>query len=203
MMRRPVRARIPKSASRTVLGATTAAACLALAATWASAEGQTKPDTLDPIKQELAAQATRLNAANAAIAADPERQRAEVEAKSVDHRRHQAALRESPQGPDAWPTGIFEDAEAPAPGSVFLGTNRWVGQVDAGYLVVHAGRSGTDESTGRVLALWSDSARQSYTLDLEGVGALHITDADGTTLVLVDAEGTSHRLDAVSGAWLE
>lgn len=160
-------------------------------------------DRQDAIKQELAAQAEQLDAANSALAADPERLRAEEGAKAADHERHLTELRETQQEADPWPTGIFDDAEAPASGSFFLGTNRWVGKGEGSYLVVHAGRSGSDDLTGRVLALWSDDNRIGYTLDLERVGALRILKADESVLVMVDSEGAEHRLDAVAGEWLD
>lgn len=139
---------------------------------------------------------------NAKLAVDPAKRRAITRAKAADDARHRAELAATQTDSAPWPTGIFEDSEAPASGMDFLGSNRWVGQVGDGYLAVYAGTAGDDNpTTGRVMALWSDG-RTGYTLDLPGAGPLRIVSADGSTLTIIDSTGETHVLDAESGSWL-
>ena len=104
----------------------------------------------------------------------------------------------------AWPSGIFADAEAPARGAEFLGSNRWVGQVDGRTLIVWAGRSGGDASLGRLIVASAGSDRMIRShdvVDLPGAGALRVASARDGVLDLVDEHGARHRFDAGSGTF--
>jgi hypothetical protein len=103
-----------------------------------------------------------------------------------------------------WPEGIFADSEAPAPSSVFLGTNRWVGTVAGRSVAVYAGRAGDNLATGRLMVVnaASDmSVDSSRFVDLPGSGQLRITSASGSTLTIVDAQGAEHMFDVSSSTW--
>ena len=160
--------------------------------------------TTSTTPEKAAAQAAeaKYDEQNATIAADAAQSRSVAASKADADARHLTALAAEPAESSAWPTGIFEDSEAPASGMDFLGTNRWVGQVGAAYLAVYAGTAGDDDpGTGRILAVRSDG-QSGYTLDLPGAGALRVVAAEGSTLTVADAKGTSHVLNAERGSWL-
>lgn len=127
--------------------------------------------------------------------------------KAAEAAAHATRTSDADADPDAasqWPAGIFDDPEAPAPGMVFLGNNRWVGRHADRSVAVYAGRAGDDPTRGRVLVLWASAADTSgTTLDLPGAGALRVVAGapDATTITLVDAAGVRHRLDVVTPAW--
>jgi hypothetical protein len=136
-------------------------------------------------------------AAVAGVAADGELR--------ADARAGMPSADDGAEGAAAWPTGIFEDPEAPARASEFVGTNRWVGQGGPGTLAVWAGRSGEDVTRGRVLVGTFDGQQQVVsrdTVDLPATGPLRIVSAHGVVLRLVDAAGRPHRFDAATGAFL-
>ena len=137
-----------------------------------------------------------------AVAADPQAKAAALAAKQADQaQRAQAMVAEIPA---RWPEGIFADSEAPAPGSVFLGTNRWVGTLAGTSVAVYAGRAGENESTGRLMIQYAGSdmsITSARLVDVPGSGALRITSASGTTLTIVDAKGASHTFDVASSNW--
>lgn len=185
------------------------ALCLVVAiGTGAWAITRTSSDTGgDPgvVNAEKAAQQAvdrKFDAANAQLAEDPDAVARVVRQKEQGDRGHRAKLRATEPTPQAWPTGIVENGEAPISGTVFLGTNEWTGKVGSDYLVVHAGRSGSDPAMGRVFAVGPDG-QSSYMLDLPGTGALRIVDASGSRLVLLDAHGARHVLDAMAGTWVD
>jgi hypothetical protein len=125
-----------------------------------------------------------------ADAADPAKSAAIIAAKKAEAARVAAAS--AAPVPQKWPEGIFADREAPAPGSVFLCTNRWVGTVAGRSVAVYAGRAGDDPATGRLMvvnAAADMSIDSSRFVDLPGSGELRITSANGTTLTIVDAQG--------------
>jgi len=125
-----------------------------------------------------------------ADADDPARSAAIVAAKQDEAARVAATPAEP--APPKWPEGIFADTEAPAPSSMFLCTNRWVGTVAGRSVAVYAGRAGDDPATGRLMvvnAAADMSIDSSRFVDLPGSGELRITSANGTTLTIMDAQG--------------
>lgn len=175
------------------------------AASWALAsEHETESDLGDLNSEKLAMlEAERqFDEANAAAAADPTRMQEIAKDKASEHQRHLAELRALEEPTAAWPTGIFDDPEASAPGIVFIGSNRWVGKIGQDFLAVHAGRSGEDPTVGRVLTVWSTAAHLSYSLDLAGVGALRVIEAVGSLVTVQDERGGVHLLDAAEGKWV-
>ncbi|WP_377322000.1 hypothetical protein ACFJIY_22145 [Pimelobacter simplex] len=164
------------------------------------------PDPAGQLPAEKAAQAQAdevVDRANAAVATDPDALEKVVEEKAAEAAAQATEASDSDAG-DEWPVGIFDDAEAPVPGMVFLGTNRWVGKIGGRSIAVYAGRAGDDPTIGRVLVVWASSEdTRGTTLDLPGAGALEVVagEPDSTTLTLVDAAGARHVLDVVSQAW--
>lgn len=128
-----------------------------------------------------------------ADAADPARSAAIIAAKRAE--AAQVAARPAEPVPQKWPEGIFADREAPASGSVFLCTNRWVGTVAGRSVAVYAGRAGDDPDTGRLMVVNAAddmSIDSSRFVDLPGSGELVITSANGTTLTIADAQGSEY-----------
>lgn len=156
--------------------------------------------SLNADKQALEQAEQLLDRVNEAAANDPERHAAIEKAKAAEKKSHEAELATKPEALDEWPTGIFDDPEAPASGTTFLGSNRWVGLVDGAYLVVYAGRSGADPTTGMILAFWSDG-RPGYSLYKPGTGALTVVSARDAALTLRDEGGRTHVLHALAGQW--
>lgn len=114
-----------------------------------------------------------------------------------------AAAAAAVQAPDAWPTGIFEDSEAPASGIDFLGSNRWSGTVNGRLLAVYAGRDGSTPSTGRLLVTSSApdySDGQRTFVDAPGAGTLHVDADRGTTLAISSTSGQRLAYDLQTGA---
>ncbi|HEX2893648.1 MAG TPA: hypothetical protein VHO29_06555 [Marmoricola sp.] len=149
----------------------------------------------------------QLDKANKATASDPQAVARIAAEKARDLKAHRAAQAAQPPAQAEWPTGIFEDPEAPAPGSVFLGTNRWVGNLGGQSVAVYAGRAGDDETTGRVLIAWatpSGETERQVSLDLPGAGALRVQDgaADAAVVTIRDAAGVDHQLNVASGTWV-
>jgi hypothetical protein len=152
-------------------------------------------------KQQVAAQDAQRQQQLEQVASSPKASAAAVAAKGADAARMtQNSLTDSDSA--AWPEGIFEDSEAPAPGSVFLGTNRWVGTVDGHQVAVFAGCAGEDPSVGRVMVTVAGDTAQStsgYSVDLPGAGSLQVVSASGSLLVLTDAQGGQHNFDVSAG----
>ncbi|MEN0129609.1 MAG: hypothetical protein AAGC49_09230, partial [Brevundimonas sp.] len=149
-----------------------------------------------------------LAAERAAVAADPDSLARVVAAKRAARAAHDAeakaaataSARSDDPNPHHWPTGIFEDPEGPAPGMVFLGSNRWVGDAGDGVVAVYAGVSGADATTGRLMIMDpADSA--PAIVDLAGSGKLHVESADGSRLTIKDAHGAIHVFDVATVAW--
>ncbi len=188
-----------------VVGVVAATLCVGgagVARELAAGEDQSDIVGLNADKRALEAADAALDHANKEIAADPDKLEAIIKSKAADHESHLADLASKPEAAQPWPTGIFADPEAPAPGTTFLGSNRWVGSVDGAYLAIYAGRSGADPTVGRIIAIWSDG-RSGYTLDKEGTGALTVVDERGSVLTLRDTNGKSHALNATAGKWVE
>jgi hypothetical protein len=135
------------------------------------------------------------------VASSPEASAAVVASKEADAARMSQVLgADSSEQP--WPTGIFADGEAPAPGSVFLGTSRWVGVIDGHTVAVYAGSAGEDPSLGRVLVATAGpdmDLASSYSVDLPGAGALRVIAAKGNLLVTRDSKGANHTFDVAAG----
>jgi len=157
---------------------------------------------LPPEKAQIQAVEQRWQDRLQAKAADPHAKAAALAAKQADQaQRAQARVAEIPA---KWPEGIFADNEAPAPGSEFLGTNRWVGTLAGNSVAVYAGRAGENESTGRLMIQYARpdmGISSSRFVDLPGSGALRITSASGTTLTIADANLVRHTFDVVSSGW--
>lgn len=101
--------------------------------------------------------------------------------------------------PTPWPTGIFQDNEAPASTDEFVATNRWVGAAaDGQSIAVYAGVSGTDPTAGRILVLKEGTPTSSTWIEMPGSGALRVESADGTVVTLVDPAGKEHVFDAAT-----
>lgn len=160
----------------------------------------TEPQGTSPEKAAVEAREAARIAELDAIAASPEL-RAEVIARKEADRAARAAASTAPETVEPWPEGIFEDPEAPFPGMEFLGTNRWVGQAGGHTVAVFAGRSGSDESVGRlqvVVAGPSMNVESGATVDLAGTGALRVVSADGAMLTIADAHGGAHTFDVLA-----
>ncbi len=155
-------------------------------------------------KAALEAQDRLLHQQLEATAAVPELAAAAIAAKAASGLRAAKDQAAQPSVEPAWPEGIFEDGEAPAPGSRFLGTNRWVGTVAGQSIAVFAGQSGEDPSMGRLLVITagpSMSVQSGNTVDLPGVGALRVAAASGGTLSVMDSRGVAHAFDAAAARW--
>jgi len=170
-----------------------------------TASGSTPSDqgsALPPEKAQIQAVEQQWQDRLQANAADPEAKAAALAAKQADQaQRAQAMVAEVPA---KWPEGIFANGEAPAPGSEFLGTNRWVGTLAGNSVAVYAGRAGENESTGRLMIQYARpdmGISSSRFVDLPGSGALRITSASGTTLTIADANLVRHTFDVVSSGW--
>lgn len=142
-----------------------------------------------------------------AQAADPAKKQAAIDAKAADalagasERKADAVGSEA----DAWPEGIFEDTEAPAPGSRFLGTNRWVGSVNGGSVAVYAGLAGEDQTIGRLLVIAAGSSmsiENASWVDLPGAGRLRIVSALASAVTVADSRGGVHVFDAAAKTWV-
>jgi hypothetical protein len=138
-----------------------------------------------------------------AIAADPVRSGAVDKAKAAgtgsDSLLATSVAKQQPT------QGIFADSEAPAPGSIFLGTNRWVGTQNGQTIVVYVGQAGYDASTGRVLVIGggpSSADTHGFTLDLPNSGPLKAVAGSGGHVTVEDRAGADHVLDLVSQTWL-
>jgi hypothetical protein len=154
-----------------------------------------------PEKQALEAQDAQRHQQLSEVASSPQASAAAVASKQADAARmSQDLAADAPEQP--WPAGIFADGEAPAPGSVFLGTSRWVGVIDGHSVAVYAGSAGEDSTLGRVLvtAVGSDmDLASSYSVDLPGAGALRVIAANGHLVVMTDSKGANHTFDVAAG----
>jgi hypothetical protein len=99
----------------------------------------------------------------------------------------------------AWPSGIQEHTGAPPlPGSVFQSTNAWFGLVGGRRVIVFAGASGSDPSTGEVV-IWTLGATPHTYATPVSEGAVRVAAAAGTRLTLTTALGTALAFEAASG----
>ncbi len=149
-------------------------------------------------KAALEAQDRRLHQQLEATAADPKLAAAAIAAKAASGLQAAKDQAAQPSVKPAWPEGIFQDGEAPASGSRFLGTNRWVGTVAGRTIAVFAGQSGEDPSMGRLLVMTagpSMGVSSGRTVDLPGVGPLSVASASGGTLSIMDSRGVAHAFD--------
>ena len=102
------------------------------------------------------------------------------------------------------PEGIFADPEAPASGSVFLGSNRWSGELDNGTCVrVWVGVDGSNPDVGMLLIGTSTSTEMlPSVVRLAGSGALRVTAAQGTRLSLAQVNGKkTYVFDVQTKTW--
>jgi hypothetical protein len=99
----------------------------------------------------------------------------------------------------AWPSGIQEHTGAPPlPGSVFQSTNAWFGYIGNRRVIVFAGASGSDPSTGEVVVWPLDGVPHTFATPVSE-GAVRVTAADGARLTLTTALGTALPFDVTSG----
>lgn len=108
---------------------------------------------------------------------------------------------------EPWPLGIFADGEAPFPAEVFVGTSNWVGTLGPQYVVVYAGSEGEAPADGaaRVLyyAITDGTLVSAKTLTVPpGEGALTISTATATDVVLTSANGTPHTFSILTGDFI-
>lgn len=158
-----------------------------------------RPQGTSPDKAAVEAREAARVAELDAIAASPELRAEVIARKEADRAR--AAASTAPETVEPWPEGIFEDPEAPASGSVFLGTNRWVGRAGGHTIAVYAGRAGGDASVGRLLIMIAGPSMRTEsgaTVDLPGAGALRVVSADSAMLTIVDAHGGTHTFDVLA-----
>lgn len=179
------------------------------AATWSPAVRADDPLGAQAIadKAHLEAEEQAAAAERARVAADPDLQRAAVDFKLRAAAAHDAVVAaqavdgQADDASNAWPTGIFEDPEAPASGGDFLGSNRWVGLVGDTTVAVYAGVSGTDATTGRLLIAVDGPTITGARIDLAGSGALRVASADGAVLSITDVSGHTHLFDVATRTW--
>jgi hypothetical protein len=167
-----------------------------VAASGQSSAAVTAPAGATPEKAAAEAQDVARHQALEAAAANAGTARASQAAKRADAATR--ALAAAGPAPQKWPEGIFQDGEAPASGSVFLGRNRWVGTLAGRSVAVYAGRAGTDDTIGRVLVTTAGptmALESAYMRDLPGSGALVVTSAQGGLLTLTDVRGGTHVFD--------
>lgn len=202
--------RRPRARRRTTLGTGLVLAALVAGGVVAAsaASGSLVADRVPAEHRAVLAQAARLEAQPAALSADPQERERTIARKQARHAAELHAQQErSAAGLDAvapWPRGVVEDAEAPARGAEYLGTNRWVGPGGAGTLAVWAGCSGQDPTLGRVLVGSFDADLRTVsrrTVDLAGSGPLRIISAEGVVLTIADAHGDRHRFNAATGSF--
>lgn len=160
------------------------------------------PAGLSPEKLELLEHDRAFDKENESIASDSQKLNSVADAKAADHAAHLKELAALPAAPVVWPTGIFEDNEAPASGTVFLGTNRWVGRFGDDYVAVYAGRAGDDPSVGTLIVAWSDPNRPGKTVTVPGVGSLGVASVLGSVVTLRDSSGGVHFFDALLAKWV-
>ena len=143
----------------------------AFAAISSSPSSSDKSDASDlpSEKAELEAALAKRQAEWQAQLEDPEFA-AQVQEQKAEEREKAEAEPPDEETVDTWPTGIFDDQEAPAPGMVFLASNRWVGLVDGVSVAVYAGVSGEDTSLGRVLIMRADHGAPSGFVDVTATG---------------------------------
>ena len=104
-----------------------------------------------------------------------------------------------PVGLEAWPSGIFDDQEAPFPAAQYLVQNRWQQDVGLNHVVVYAGALGSDESQGvlvlQILSMDLSRVSTREVLGSSGSGALRITAAAGHILTVRSDSGSTLRFD--------
>ena len=141
-----------------------------------------------------------------AKAADPKQQQATIDAKNQSAQQAAQEQANQPVTEPAWPVGIFEDSEAPAPGSRFLGTNRWVGTVAGRSVAVYAGQAGEDPSTGLLLVMTAGPSMgveaAGFTVDLPGAGSLRVASARAAILTITDSRGAARIFDVAARKWV-
>jgi len=109
------------------------------------------------------------------------------------------AARPSPEPEPPYPTGIFEDREAPFATAEFMAVNRWQGVLDGARYTVYAGNAGYDRMrTGRLhCVVFDDSWNiiRSRAIDVAHSGSLRITGREGTDLLVAADSGRRLVLD--------
>lgn len=102
-----------------------------------------------------------------------------------------------------WPTGIFEQRQAPFSSALYRITNHWQGKIGDEFVTVYAGAKTADPTQGVVVVLTtsaidlSDRTLQTGGLYLtaEKLGALKLVAAQGTRLTLVTPGGKNYVFD--------
>lgn len=171
---------------------------------WADESKSAEP--LTPEKAAIMSQMDALDARNRVIQDDPRLAQEALAAKRADGAEHDRAAKDYVPDNTPPPMGIFDDGEAPAPGTVFLGENRWVGVVDGVTYSVNAGRDGSNESTGRLLILKLDGVegdgQRGQFLDSKGSGSLRVTAEREGLLEILSESGALYVVDVAKATWV-
>jgi len=103
------------------------------------------------------------------------------------------SVRPGPDPEPPYPSGIFEDPEAPFPTVEFLAVNRWQGVLGGAKFAIYAGTAGYDRmQTGRLYCIVYDDSwniTRSRVIDLPQAGALRITQREGSALFATAKSG--------------
>ncbi len=155
----------------------------------------------NPEKSRMILEDSKAHEALQAVADDP------VAAHRLDNTKAGERAFGAPTEPvPAWPFGIFQEAEAPASRDQMLATGRWVGAAGRGVATaVYVGRSGTDQSVGRLLILDTDARMHvvnAVWIDAPGRGTLTLVGATGAILTMSDASGRALRFNVATESWL-
>jgi hypothetical protein len=102
----------------------------------------------------------------------------------------------------SWPTGIFNNGQAPFPSEMYVFENQWQQVVDGNYVNVYAGALGTDPKQGvLVMVTRPDLTSQGNVtvyLTSTKTGSLHITQADNLLLGIVSQNGSTYKFDVAT-----
>lgn len=103
----------------------------------------------------------------------------------------------APDGP--WPTGIFEEGQAPFPASAVTVSNQWQGRLNGDYVRVYAGSLPNDPAQGVVIVSVVSADQEPVSTEWlktpEKVGALRVVAAHHTQLTLESTTGLSFTFD--------
>jgi|SRR5215831_249250 len=96
-----------------------------------------------------------------------------------------------------WRRGIIDGGQAPFPAKQYLFENQWQDVVGGKHTNVWAGATGDDRQQGVIVVLTtSTDLTQTGSPEVfrtpSRTGSLHITDAHGTVLTLVDSTGATY-----------
>jgi len=102
--------------------------------------------------------------------------------------------------PEPWPSGIFDESEAPFPAGRYAIVNRWQQDFGGHHVVVYAGALGSDPSQGVVVvmvyAMDSSAVSIQELTSSSRQGQLRIGNVLGRVLTLRSSTGTGLTFDA-------